>query len=121
MTIFPSFLVKRVYKKGSLRKTDEGIAFDLKNFLGHATITGFNSITVNESLYKSEVIKIITLGKSIIAETITPDNPLLFKLNQEGTLLLEGADNLKNGLNKIIVSLISQDAGIVSVTLTETI
>lgn len=121
MAVFPSFLVKKVYKKGSLKITSEGITFDLKNILGPATITGINSIKINENLYKSEVIKIITLGKSIVAEHITPDNPLLLRLNQEGTLLLEGADSLRQGINKIMVDLISKDIGQVSVTLTETI
>ena len=121
MTLIPSFLVKKIYKKGSLRITCEGVAFDLKNIIGHATITGLHSIEINEKTYKSEVIKIITLGKSILAETITPDNPFSFKLHQEGTLLLEGAKELRDGLNKIIVSLISPDVGTVKVTLTENI
>lgn len=121
MNLFPSFLVKKIYKKGSLRITREGVAFDLKNIIGPATISGLHSIEINEKTYKSEVIKIITLGNSVLAETITPENPFSFRLNQEGTLLLEGAKELRNGLNKIIVSLLSPDIGIVRVSLTETI
>ena len=30
MAVVPDFLIKRVYKKGSLRSCDEGIEFDLK-------------------------------------------------------------------------------------------
>ena len=117
MSIIPSFLLKKMYKKGSLRETAEGIAFDLKNILGPGIITGINCIIINEEQYKSPVIKILTSGMAIIAEHISDDNPILFRLNQEGTLLLEGAKGLKEGLNKIIVDLISGDVGRIQVTL----
>ena len=121
MSIIPDFLLKRVYKKGSLRATAEGIAFDLKNILGPGGIIGINFIKINDSIYDSKFIKIITSGISIIAEHINPDNPVCFKLNQEGTLLLRGAEGLKQGLNKIIVEIISRDVGTVQVILTDTI
>lgn len=121
MSIIPDFLLKRVYKKGSLRETAEGIAFDLKNIFGPGSITGINFIKINDSIYETPFIKIITQGASTIASHISPDNPMCFKLNQETTCLLEGAKSLKEGLNKIIVELITRDLGIVQVTLTDNI
>lgn len=119
MSIIPEFILKRIYRKGSLRETAEGIAFDLKNMLAPGFITGINFIKINDEMYCTEVIKIITSGASVIAGHITPDNPLFFRLNQETTCILEGARGLKAGLNKIIVELISRDAGTIQVMLTD--
>ena len=87
MSIIPDFLLKRIYRKGSLRETAEGIAFDLKNILGPGIITGINYIIINDEVYQSPLIKIV----------------------------------LKEGINKIIVELISRDVGKVQVTLTDTV
>lgn len=121
MTIIPGFLLKKIYRNGSLRETNDGILFELKNILGPGSITGINFIKINDIIYESPMIKILTAGVSILAEHITPDNPVFFKLNQEGTCFLNGAKGLKNGLNKIIIELVSRDAGMVQVTLTDTI
>lgn len=119
MDIIPDFLMKKIYKKGSLKETKDGIVFNLKNILGPGIITGINFIKINDEIYKSSVIKIITKEFSTIAENINADNPVLFKLNQEITCLLEDAQGLKEGLNKIIVELISKEVGSVQVTLTD--
>lgn len=121
MSIIPDFLVKRAYRKGSLRETAEGIAFDLKNILGPGMINGISFIKINDNTYNSSVINVITSGMQTLAEQISPENPLSLRLNQEGTLLLKGAKGLKEGLNKIILEIISRDVGPVKVTLTDSI
>lgn len=121
MSIIPDFLMKRVYQKGSLRETTEGIMFELKNILGPGVITGIDYIKINEDVYKPDVIKFFTAGFSSIANQISPENPVSFRLGQEGTLLLEGAEGLKKGLNEIILNIISRDAGSVKVVLTDTV
>ena len=121
MNIIPDFLLKRLYCKGSLRQTQEGIAFDLKNLLGSGAITGISFVKINDDIYESPMIKIITAGISMMASQITPADPVKFRLNQEGTLLLLDARGLKEGINRIIMEIISKDAGPVRVTLTDSI
>lgn len=119
MAIIPNFLIRKIYRKGSLRETKDGIVFELKNILGPGMITGINFIKINDKIYHSKAIKLITSGVSILAEKIDTDNPILFKLNQEVTCLLEGAKGLQQGLNDIIVELISSEAGQVQVKLSD--
>lgn len=119
MSAIPEFLIKRIYRKGSLRETQDGITFNLKNILGPGMIEGINFIKINDNTYKSSVIEIITKEFSTVAENISIDKPLLFKLNQEITCLLKDAKGLQEGLNKIIVELISRDVGPVQITLTD--
>ena len=121
MSIVPEFLIKKVYRKGSLKETDEGISFELKNILGSGEITGIGYIQINDTVYESPMIKIITAGLSIVADSISPENPIVLRLNQEGKLLLEGAKGLKDGINNIIMEIMNPEAGKVKVSLTDTV
>ena len=121
MNILPSFLLKRIYKKGSLQETKEGVVFKLKNILGPGIVTGVNFIKINGEKYNASVIKIIKSETSTLAKQISTENPMIFKLNEEITCLIQGCMVLQEGLNKIMVELISKDVGIVSVTVSDTI
>ncbi len=120
MAVLPDFLIKRVYKKGSLRKTDKGIEFDLKNVLGPGVISGLESIQINDYIFKKDVISFVTGGIELLATKVDELNPINFRLNQEGTMkLLDGANCLKEGLNKIILEIMNPEAGKLKITLTD--
>lgn len=119
MSIIPEFLIKRVYKKGSLKQTDEGICFELKNVLGPGFISGFNFVMVNDSTFGADKVKFITQGSKISAETVSEENPIGFRLGQEGILILEGAKCLKDGINQIIIELMNPEAGKVKLSLSD--
>src|SRR5574344_1013281 len=119
MSIIPEFLIRRVYKKGSLKETDNGARFDLKNVLGPGFISGFHFVQVNDKTFDSKAVKFVTQGKEIPAAEVSDKNPISFRLGQEGTLILEGAKCLRDGLNKIIIELINPEAGVVKLSLTD--
>lgn len=119
MSIIPEFLIKRVYQKGSLKQTEEGIRFDLKNVLGPGFISGFNFIKINDAVFEADKVKFITQGTEISAETVSEENPIGFRLGQEGTLILKGAKCLKEGINQIIIELMNPEAGKVKLSLSD--
>lgn len=119
MSIIPEFLMKRIYQKGSLDQTDEGICFKLKNVLGPGFISGLGFVKINESTFSAEKVKFVTQGTEIFADKVTEENPLGFRLGQEGTLILQGAQCLKDGINHIIIELINPEAGMVKLNLTD--
>ena len=119
MSIIPEFLIKRVYKKGSLKQTEDGVCFDLKNVLGPGFISGFSFIKINDETFNPEKVKFLTQGVEIKAENISEENPIGFRLGQEGTLILKGAKCLKDGINQIIIELINPEAGKVKLSLTD--
>lgn len=140
MAVIPNFLLKKIYKKGSLRHIEEGIAFDLKNILAPGLITGINFVKINDDIYNSSVIRIIKSSAETLCEAgakslkdglaelnsfpadgISLENPLLIKLNEEITCVMQSGLNLQQGLNNIIVELISHDAGKLQVNLSDTI
>lgn len=119
MSIIPDFLMKRVYKKGSLKQTDDGVCFDLKNVLGPGFISGFVLVKINDAIFHSDKVKFITQGVEIPAETISEENPVSFRLGQEGTMLLKGAKCLKDGINQILIELMNPEAGKVQLSLSD--
>ena len=119
MSIIPEFLMKRIYKKGSLKQTEEGICFDLKNVLGPGFISGFNFIKINDATFSPDKVKFITPGAEIQAETVSEENPIGFRLGQEGTLILQGAKCLREGINQIIIELMNPEAGKVKLSLSD--
>jgi hypothetical protein len=121
VNIIPSFLLKKIYRQKSLRLTGEGVAFDLKNILGPGIITGISFIKINDRIYNSSVIKIIKSGVATLAEHVSSENPLIFKLNEEITCVIQSCLELQEGLHNIIVELISKDAGKVTVNVSDTI
>ena len=121
MTNFPSFLLKKIYKKGSLRHIEEGIAFDLKNILGPGLITEINFVKINDTIYNSSVIQIIKSGVETLAEQISLENPLIIKLNEDITCVMKCGLKLQEGINNIIVELTSHGVGKVQVNLSDNI
>ena len=121
MNILPTFIINKIYQKGSLQETKEGITFKLKNILGPGIITGIHSVKINGEAYSSSVIKIIQSGASTLAEQVSSDNPLVFKLNEDVTCVIESCLELQEGINKIMMELISKDVGKVSVTVSDTV
>lgn len=119
MSIIPEFLIKRVYKKGSLKQTDDGVCFDVKNVLGPGFISGFNFVKINDAIFGADKVKFLTQGKEIPAESVSEESPIGFRLGQEGTLFLKGAQCLKDGINQIIIELMNPEAGRVKFSLSD--
>ena len=49
MAVVPDFLIKRIYQKGSLKRTENGASVVLKNVLGPGYISGFNYVKINDA------------------------------------------------------------------------
>jgi len=113
MAIVPEFLIKRIYKKGSLKKLENGASLVLKNVLGPGFISGFNYIRINDVVYDAKDVKFITNGKEIYGNDVTENNPVAFRLGQEGTLVMDGKPSVLEGTNKIIIEAMNPEAGIV--------
>lgn len=122
MAVLPDFLIKRVYKKGSLREDETLVEFDLKNVLGPGVISGLESIQINDFIFPKETISFVTQGMELFATKVDEVNPIHFRLNQEGTMkLVKSVKCLKEGLNKIILEIMNPEAGKLKIVLTDTI
>lgn len=111
MVVVPEFLIKRIYKKGSLTKLENGASVVLKNVLGPGFISGFNYVKINDVVYEPKDVKFITNGKELLGTEVSEDNQIAFRLGQEGTLVMSGKPCIVEGVNKIVIEAMNPEAG----------
>lgn len=120
MAVVPEFLIKRIYQRGSLKKTQEGVSIVLKNVLGPGLISGFNFVKINDVIFEPKDVKFITNGVEYIGTEVSEANPVVFRLGQIGTLVMMGKDCIVDGLNKIIIEAMNPEAGKVQLSVEDT-
>jgi hypothetical protein len=115
MTIVPNFLLKKMYRAGSLRSTENGVSFEMINCLGPGQLSGINGVTLNELSFSAEKITFKQGDTLLPAKDITEDNPASFFLNQITTVLIETAP-LPTGEYTLKLDVVSREAGRVTLT-----
>ncbi len=121
MVVVPEFLIRRVYKKGSLKRIENGASLELKNVLGPGFISGFNFVKINDVIYEPKDVKFIMGGEQLLGESVSEASPIAFRLGQEGTLIMTGKDSVVDGLNKIVIEVMNPEAGKVSLSVEDTV
>lgn len=101
MSFIPSVVLKRLYTRDSLRNTESGVCFSLKNRLSEATLTGIFSLQLDgvEIPLRNTVLRPVG-GEPRPAESITEDTPLQLPVGGILHLEMEG-DPLETGNHKI--------------------
>lgn len=120
MTVIPNFILKRMYKTGSLRRLPDGVGFDIVNNLGPGQISLVQSIRLNDRVYSAEHLVLIINGESVPAITIQEDNPATFFLNQVITCVIQDTQ-LVSGSYDLTLALVSREAGKVSLSVSDTL
>ncbi len=120
MTVIPNFILKRMYKTGSLRRLPDGVGFDIVNNLGPGQISLVQSIKLNNQVYAAEHLVLIINGESVPATTIQEDSPATFFLNQVITCVIQDTQ-LVAGSYDLTLELVSREAGKVSLSIKDTL
>ena len=121
MVVVPEFLIKRIYQKGSLKKTDDGASVVLKNVLGPGFISGFNYVKINDVVYEAKDVKFVTNGQELLGTEVSEENPVAFRLGQSGTLVLSGKQSVVDGLNTIVIEALNPEAGVVRLSVEDNV
>lgn len=102
----PDFLLRKLYRKGSLRTTGDGrFAFTLKNVLGTATVVAPPRVVVNGILYPPDALE----SKQVRPASITERTPFLFRKGDRVTVRMAG--HLLRGGNRIQVVVKTREFG----------
>lgn len=120
MTVIPNFILKRMYRDGSLRRVDGGVGFDIINNLGPGQISKLNSITMNGRVYTAEQLVLLIHDEVVPGASITEESPATFFLNQVITCVIQDTD-LIDGKYELTLDLVSREAGKVSLTVKDTL
>jgi hydroxymethylglutaryl-CoA reductase (NADPH) len=118
MVAVPSFLLKRLYVKGSLRNNEQGFQFSLKNTLG--------------SGYGNELFPLVVDGKELPKEScfyeldsvavpfteVSQEKPFTLAMNKSLTFLVKGP-LLSEGPHKLKIGFVAEGIGDLSFEVTD--
>ena len=116
----PSFLLRKLYIKGSLENVEGGFSLKLKNSLSPGTTTAVAPIRVNGNEYGLDATTISSEGTEILGSDISDDNTFPIKVGVEIVIFVKG-DPLPEGEHKIDLSLKTKEAGTLAFDVTDSI
>ena len=117
----PEKILKRLYTYGSLKDTDRGVEFEVKNRLQDAKFAGINRLVINGDEVDSESVQLVTAdGDSFRLDEVTEDNPIQFPVGRTVTVVVEGM-NLPTGDHDIHVDFVAEPFGELTLEIGDTI
>jgi len=111
MGSIPSFLLTKLYAKGSLKNTDAGFELAIRNTLSSGTIVGLAPLRVDGVEYPlAKTTAIMPNGQRVAASELSADSPLTFSLGDTVKVQVEG-EPLAPGPHKVLISPKTLEAG----------
>ncbi len=90
MVTVPAFLLRRLYVKGSLRNSDEGVQFQLMNKLGTGYAKRLLPLALNGEDVPMEQSYYSVDGKECSFDSVSDSAPLTLDLNKSTTITIRG-------------------------------
>jgi len=106
----PTFLLRKLYIKGSLENVDDGFLFKLKNSISSATAIGVEPMKVNGNEYPLDTTTISSTDGEIVANEISEGNSFPIKVGLDITIHVKG-EQLPAGDHTIDISLTTKEVG----------
>ncbi len=108
--MIPQFILRKLYKKGSLKNTDKGVEFILENSLASATITRINGINTDNKDIPLPQIEIKGGPDFVKADSINGNKPIQFEKGKEINIRFS-TDRLTEGEHLLKISVSSKEFG----------
>jgi hypothetical protein len=108
--MIPSFLLAKLYVKGSLKNTDSGFEFSLKNIIDSAMLIGIGPITVGDKSYEGAAIRLTVGDRTVTGTELSQSNGLSVRMGALLNASVAG-DRLAAGMHKITVTTTVSGAG----------
>jgi len=110
-TMIPTFLLKKLYVRGSFKNTPTGFQLALRNTLAAGTLTGVGSVQIDGRVIPHDRIFItVNDGTPTRASEISFDTPRLFPLNSTVTFRVEDQP-LSPGVHRVQIKVNTREAG----------
>lgn len=110
MVSVPSFILKKLYVKGSLRNTANGFSFELKNTLAEATVISPVRISVDGKEVDATNITLSTGKEKIKSSEVSQAKPVKFMVGTSIVMEVSGAP-LQQGMHRIDIRSSSKEFG----------
>jgi hydroxymethylglutaryl-CoA reductase (NADPH) len=109
MPAVPSFMLKKLYLKGSLKNTEEGFQFQIRNTLAPGTISAIVPLVVDGTTYPLTGT-VIMAKETITASEISKEKLVIFPINSVVTMMVKGV-KLAAGEHTIVIGVMTREAG----------
>jgi hypothetical protein len=118
--MIPSFLLAKLYVKGSLKNNDTGFEFSLKNIIDSTMLIGIGPITVGEKNYEGGAITMTVADKTVNGADLSRSNSIPVRMGVPLKVTIVG-DKLAAGAQKISVSATTSDIGKIKFDISDTV
>lgn len=113
MISVPSFLLKRLYVKGSLRNNAHGFQFEIENKLGSGYGTELKPLTLDGQTIPLEDSSFLRDSSEISFSEVSRDNPFTLPMNKRLIIQVRGV-TITGGAHRIGMSFIAEGLGLLS-------
>lgn len=118
--MFPTYLLNKIYVPKSLKNTDSGFAFTLKNVIDSGTLGGVKSMIVDGEMVALDAAIIETSAGTRRLSEISPRSSVTLRVNAEFSIYVTGQP-LDPGSHKIILNLYTMEAGTLGLTIEDVV
>jgi hypothetical protein len=118
--MIPSFLLAKLYVKGSLKNTGTGFEFSLKNIIDSTMLIGIGPISVGEKNYEGDAITMTAGDKTVNGAELSRSNSIPVRMGVPMKITVAG-DKLPAGAQKVSVSATTSDIGKIKFDISDTV
>ena len=118
--MIPSFLLAKLYVKGSLKNTENGFEFSLKNIIDSTMLIGIGPISVGETNYEGEAITMTVADRAVSGTELSRNNPIPVRMGVPLKVAVAGG-KLAAGAQKVSVSATTSDIGRIKFDISDTV
>jgi hypothetical protein len=108
--MFPMYMLNRVYVQKSLKNTESGYEFTLKNVIESGTLGGLKSLSLDGATVPLDTITLRTALGEKRADEISPRNYVPLRFNAEAAIAVTGQP-LAAGQHEIKLTIVVLEAG----------
>ncbi len=118
--MFPPFILAKLYVKGTLKNTETGFEFSLKNIIDSTMLSGIGPIVVGEKSYEGASIKLAMGDKEWQGDQVNKTNLVPVKMGIPLHVMIHG-EPLPAGDVKVSVTATTSDIGKIKFDVKDTI
>jgi hydroxymethylglutaryl-CoA reductase (NADPH) len=111
----PSFMLKKLYKKGSLRNGSEGLEFTLENSLSTVSLTKLEKVTVDGQEFPADQVEVNLGGDFQPASGFNQDEPITFARSAAMTCRIKGFQADASKSHAVVLEAVARGMGVLKV------
>ena len=118
--MIPSFLLAKLYIKGSLKNSASGFEFALKNIIDSTMLIGIGPISTGEKAYEGDAITMTVADKTVNGSELSRQNSVSVRMGVPMKVSVAG-EKLAAGAQKITVAATTSDIGKIKFDISDTV